>query len=47
MKSYRSSSTFVTVDLLNLFSGLADTKVHQNNGCRFEFVGVDGGPVLL
>ena len=26
---------------------LADTKVHQNNGCRFEFVGVGGGPVLL
>ena len=21
--------------------------VHQNNGCRFEFVGVGGGPVLL
>ena len=106
MKSYRSSSTFIAVDLLfhellpfdhNSFSGLflavlshismtldrklpyeelqikfdfrhgwptfswvialcskfvfrtflADTKVHQNNGCRFEFVGVGGGPVLL
>ena len=104
MKSYRSSSTFITVDLLfhellpfvqNSFSGLfsamlshismtldrklpyeelqikfdfrpgwptssrvitlcskfvfrtflADTKVHQNNGCRF--LGVGGGPVLL
>ena len=21
--------------------------VHRNNGCRFEFVGVGGGPVLL
>ena len=21
--------------------------VHRNNGCRFEFVGVSGGPVLL
>ena len=20
---------------------------HRNNGCRFEFVGVGGGPVLL
>ena len=106
MKNYRSSSTFITVDLLfhelialfqNSFSGLfsamlshismtldkelpyeelqikfdfrhgwptfswvialcskfvfrtflADTKVHQNNGCRFEFVGVGWGPVLL
>ena len=26
---------------------LADTTVQQNNGCRFEFVGVGGGPVLL
>ena len=22
-------------------------RVHQNNGCRFQFVGVGGGPVLL
>ena len=22
-------------------------RVHQNNGCRLQFVGVGGGPVLL
>ena len=53
MKSYRSSSTFVTVDLLfhellpfvqNSFSGFF---LGRNNGLRFEFVGAGGGPVLL
>ena len=95
MKSYRSSSTFVMVDLLfhellpfvqNSFSGLFSVMLshtwmkvcrklpHEElqskfnfchgwptfpwvialcskfvfrNGCRFEFVGVGGGPVLL
>ena len=95
MKSYRSSSTFVTVDLLfhellpfvqNSFSGLFSVMLshtwmkvcrklpHEElqskfnychgwptfpwvialcskfvfrNGCRFQFVGVGGGPVLV
>ena len=75
MKSYRSSLTFATIDLLfhellpfvqNLFSGhfsamfshiwmkvgklpYEELKImfHWNNGCRSEFVGVGGGPVLL
>ena len=27
--------------------GVLYQRVHQNNGCRFQFVGVGGGPVLL
>ena len=52
MKSYRSSSTFVMVDLLfmnycPLFKIRFPDFYWRNNGCRFEFVGAGGGPVLL
>ena len=60
MKSYRSSLTFITVELLFnellkfVKNGFPDfsvaalyENVRRNNGCRSEFVGAGGGPVLL
>ena len=49
MKSYRSSLTLVSVDLLfgELLQAVLYGNLRRDIGCRFEFVGTGGGPVLL